>query len=142
MKDSIVIFKFYGPLGIEVLSGKYDSLFVVKNYYADSLKINLVEKLYGKTGVMIKRKMLEHMLLFDYSSLFQEIRNSVNDDIEVTMQKRTVVKSFITVKDTIGNSVCMLSFIKKEKFPLQILIDYKNLTDYFKITLDIYNLHN
>ena len=142
IKDSVVLFKFYGPMGIEVLSGKMDSALVLKSKYADSMPINLIEKIQKDFGVIINRKMMEYLLSFNYNEFYQQLKENVKSNLDVSMSAQNKSRQKILLIDNDTNSSYMITFIKKERFPLQILIDYKCEDKFFKFYIGVYSLHN
>ena len=141
-KDSVVLFKFFGPMGIEVLSGKIDSVLVFKSKYADNFQINLIDKIQKDFGVRINRKMMEYLLSFNYNGFFQELKNNVKSNLDVTMSAQNNSRHIISLIENDINSSYVITFVKKDKFPLQILVDYKDPDKFFKFYIGVYSLHN
>ncbi len=140
-KDSVVLFKFFGPIGVEVLSGKIDSVLVIKSKYADNIQNNLIDRIQKDFGVRINRKMMEYLVLFKYTEFFQELKNNVKSNLKVTMSVQNNSRHIISIIENDTNSSYVITFVKKNKFPLQILVDYKCPNKFFKFYIGVYSIH-
>jgi len=139
-KDSLVSFKFYGPLGIEVLSGRFDTTLILSGKFSDSIQVNFISKIQHVFGVRMNRNMIEYLFTFKYDNLFREIKSNVESNIEISNKVLHHGRYIIVMKDFNANSTSMITFVK-DKFPLQIILEFKDKKDFFKVSFEIYSLH-
>jgi hypothetical protein len=65
VKDSLLYFKFYGPLSVEALSGVYQENFFVNDLYHNIKYTDVTKDIYIRTGIIFDRQVLQNLLVGD-----------------------------------------------------------------------------
>ncbi len=141
-RDSLVQFKFYGPVGVEVLSGKFDTALVLKSNYLSDNNIHLIETIKHDIGVDINGKFVELLLSFKTDQVFQEILQQRKSNFNVTLLQSTPVSKSISLVDSDTKSTYLITFVNCNKIPLRIIIERKAAVGFWKVLIEVYSLHN
>jgi hypothetical protein len=135
--DSVINFTFFGPLGVEIISGKIGSSLDLKSQFADSLTTQVNMKIFDTFGLELNRKMVENLLLFNSVKLYKQLLNSCPQNVTVGLLAKNVNIDVITLIDNNHKSTSRITFIKKERFPLEIFIEYIRRDYFLKVRLDV-----
>lgn len=139
-KDSLIKFKFFGPLGVEAVSGKFVTILELQSQFTDSLSEKISSKLYDTFGFQLERKMVENLLLFNSLKLYEQLVVTCPSTISVGLSHSGFNKSVITLVDHNRKSSSMITFVTKERFPLEIYMEYVRDDYFLKLKMDVYSL--
>lgn len=139
VKDSVINFVFWGPLGMEVISGKIGNSLALKSQFSDSLNSQVYVKIFDTFGLELNRTMVENLLLFNSANLYKLLLNSRPQNVIVQFSSKNLITDVITLIDNNNKSTSMITFIKRERFPLEIFIEYIRKDYFLKVRLEVFN---
>lgn len=87
-RDSLISFKIYGSLGVEVLNGRYDSIFTLKSQFLTGEDFDLPLMVKRDFGFTLNRNMLQYFFTFDADLLLNEINRFKNSDVTCQVEHR------------------------------------------------------
>lgn len=138
VKDSLICFRFFGPLSYELVSGKIDQDLEVydainKQLYEDGFSL-----IRSKIGLNMSRGTLQALFLADFSTLKQELSliNPLKIQYDSTAKSKTLI-----IED--GNSThTRITASLVGQIPRRIVIESKDLTGMYTIELDFLLISN
>jgi hypothetical protein len=139
VKDSVINFVFWGPLGMEVISGKIGNSLALKSQFSDSLNSQVYVKIFDTFGLELNRTMVENLLLLNSANLYKLLLNSRPQNVIVQFSSKNLITDVITLIDNNNKSTSMITFIKRERFPLEIFIEYIRKDYFLKVRLEVFN---
>ena len=141
-KDSLVLFKFYGPLGLEVFSGQFDSVLNIKSKYSDYLPPIDLNQFYLSKGIHITRRAIEYLLLYRSDELFKELKGNSDSKFEISKSVVKSTKNVILLRDRQTNSDFRIILESGKRIPMTIVIDCKDTISFFRVSIDLLSVHN
>lgn len=115
--DSLVSFKFWGPLGLELVKGDYANSLTVFNYIENSENEHLETKVFKEFGLVINRKCIEYFLVGDSFNLLDELKklNQYSSQLQFSQQNND-----IKIKNLNSADFIEIQYKMKRSIPFEI----------------------
>lgn len=141
VRDSFICFKFYGPLGYGIVGGRLASTFQIIDYFNNKNIDDAISQISGKSGVVINRKVIEDILLFNTDSLKETLLQLNPRDLSMEVLERSKGKR-VVIKHAITKGEFILDYLWKTNLPKEIKIRYADLSDQWSVQIDIISVSN
>lgn len=139
IKDTSVCFKFYGPLSIEALEGRFDKTLDIKDVYNDRIFTDLLATIYEKDGIRIGLKDVQNLFFGNVSGFLDSIMNSNLHSLSI--EKESNLSRFTLVSK--GSKATYTFKIKKRQLYIdELVIDYTNGRDLMTIDFKVLAFNN
>lgn len=139
IKDSLISFKFWGPLGFELVKGEYNNNLNFYSYFDKKDYTNFDKKIFSTYHFKINRNSVEYLLLGDKLQFISEINklNKDNSNIEINQSS-----NLILIKDTSENTKITIRFQMKYNYPKHIDILLEDNNGKMNIGIEISSINN
>ena len=139
-KDSLICFKFFGPLSMEVFSGVYLDTFKVYDRYNDVVYKNAESKIFSQTDIAINRQVIEFMLLGKIELLTQELMRINSPGMKFKQEIKDNKLKCITVDD-LGKHFS-IKFSLKSDIPGSIYLAFKDTYNEWECSIENISITN
>lgn len=136
-RDSLICFRFFGPLSYEVVNGRIDRDFKVYDCINKRLFDNGFDLVKEKIGLSMNRLAWEDLLLTNFSGLKERLLqlNTLNLQIDsTTKQKRLMIDD--------NRFQCKITASLSGQLPKKIVIESKDNVGKYTIELDFLLISN
>jgi hypothetical protein len=125
--DSLICFEMWGPLGYKVLDGQFNDQFIVKDYYNNMYRSDVLSSLINESGVIFNRSCIEDLIYFKIDSVKEKLER--------------YNKGIITIEKKINGTKISLSLLNKAKRDMLKLILNQKKNDQKEIEIKYYGLN-
>jgi hypothetical protein len=139
VKDSSICFKFWGPLGIEVVSGRLDQRFVLKDHFNDVFHEDALQELIDKTGIVFTKRCIENILLANIDSLKMNLATLNNNVITLNDNQRWTNR-MLTIENIPRKNSMQFSFNLKSQLLNKVSVIYRDEIDHWSVEIQVLNI--
>ncbi|MDP4207482.1 MAG: hypothetical protein Q8928_01580 [Bacteroidota bacterium] len=139
VKDSSICFKFWGPLGIEVVSGRLDQRFVLKDHFNDIFHADALQELIDKTGIVFTKRCVENILLAKIDSLKTDL-TTLNNNVITLNDNQRWMNRMLSVENIPRKNLMQFSFNIKSQLLNKVSVIYSDENDHWSVEIQVLNI--
>lgn len=125
IKDSLLCFKFYGPLAYDVLSGVYSDTFKVMDNFNKIKYSTFDTHIFQLSGIVINRNVLEFLMLGKVLEVKREILKLNSNNIQIELNNGPY-KRLLMISNTVDHKLYQIQCNLKNQIPASVVIYYKD----------------
>ncbi|HEY4787391.1 MAG TPA: hypothetical protein VIH57_15135 [Bacteroidales bacterium] len=137
VKDSVICFKFYGPLSYPLFSGVYSSVFQLKDDYNNVRYGNAAEFIFQKFGFSIDRTSLEFLLEGKVEEFANRIKMLNTHNLKTEINNNTILFHIFET-----NGLLQFDFKFRKAMLSEIYVAYKDKLTQWTTDIDFLSVSN
>jgi hypothetical protein len=142
VKDSLICFCLWGPMGLKVLSGEFSDQFKIIDHYNGKEVPDIIDKLMEKSGIIFNRKVIETVLLAEVDSLKEVLRNLNKDLLQVDFYDRDNKQKMFKLLNKLKKSEINIEYNYSRSINKFIRISYKDPIGSWNVIIEIIAITN